>query len=109
VSGLQADAGDKPFKMALLGKGGSGSSVREVLEVRAKVNVELSQELKGSMVGTLAKEKDVRRIQTTLYMEGFKSISVTNMGGNMVLLRSPVESDVGRLLRSKNECLDYFF
>jgi hypothetical protein len=109
VPGRQAVARDMPFKTALLGKGGSGLVAKEVLEVRAKVNVELSKELKGSMVGTLSKEKDVRRIQTTLFMEGFKSISVTNMGGNMVIIRSPVEGDVGRLLRSKNECLDYFF
>jgi hypothetical protein len=77
--------------------------------MKVPVNEELSKELQGSVVGTLAREKDVRRIQTTLYMEGFRSITVTNMGGNMVLLRSPVEGDITRLMRSKNECLEYYF
>jgi hypothetical protein len=31
------------------------------------------------------------------------------MGGNMALLRSSVEGDVERLMRSKNECLHYYF
>jgi hypothetical protein len=31
------------------------------------------------------------------------------MGDNKVLLRSPVEGDVDRLLKSKNECIKYYF
>jgi hypothetical protein len=96
-----------PYRNALLGK--SGSSSHEVLEITAPVNLEFVKELKDSMVGTLAKEKDVRRIQSILYMEGFPSVIVSHMGGNLVLIRSKVEGDVGRLLRSKNECLKYFF
>ncbi|KAK2457642.1 hypothetical protein QL285_004891 [Trifolium repens] len=42
-------------------------------------------------------------------MEGYRSISVTHMGGNMAILRSSMEGDVARLLRSKNECLKYYF
>jgi hypothetical protein len=42
-------------------------------------------------------------------MEGFRSITVTKMVGNMVLLRSPMAGDVERLLKSKNECLEYYF
>jgi RNA recognition motif-containing protein len=93
-----------PYRNALLGKAG-----KEVLEIRASVNKEFVKELKDSMVGTLAKEKDVRRIQSILFMEGFPSVSVSHMGGNLVLIRSKVEGDVGRLIRSKNECLEYFF
>jgi hypothetical protein len=100
----EAEVG-RSFQMALMG-GGRLSSV-EVLKV--PVNEELCGELQGSVVGTLAREKDVRQIQTTLLMEGFKSISVTHMGGNMALLRSTVECGVGRLLRSKNECIKYYF
>jgi hypothetical protein len=73
------------------------------------VNEELCKELRDGVVGVLSREKDVKRIQTTLFMEGYRSISVTHMGGNMVILRSPVVGDVDRLLRSKNECLKYYF
>jgi hypothetical protein len=77
--------------------------------IKASVNESLRKELKGGVVGKLAREKDVKRIQSILMMEGYKSISVTHLGSNMVVLRSPVEGDVDRLLRSKNECLEYFF
>ncbi|WJX25913.1 hypothetical protein P8452_14901 [Trifolium repens] len=96
-----------PYRNALLGK--SGLRSQEVSEITAAVNMEFVKELKESMVGTLAKEKDVRRIQSILYMEGFPSVIVSHMGGNLVLIRSKVEGDVGRLIRSKNECLKYFF
>jgi hypothetical protein len=95
----------RSFKTALVG----GGAQQKTMVMKVPVNEELCKELQGSMVGTLAREKDVRRIQTTLYMEGFRSITVTNMGGNMVLMRSPVEGDIARLLRSKNECLQYYF
>jgi hypothetical protein len=77
--------------------------------LKVPVNEELCRELQNGVVGRLACEKDVRRIQTTLFMEGFSSVSVTSIGGNMALLRSPMEGDVQRLLRSKNECLKYYF
>ncbi|KAK2430143.1 hypothetical protein P8452_43597 [Trifolium repens] len=93
----------KSFRTALMG----GKTIPQVLKV--PVNEDLCKELQGSMVGVLAREKDVRRIQTTLFMEGFRAITVTHMGGNMVLLRSAVEGDVSRLIRSKNECLQYYF
>ncbi|MCH95313.1 RNA recognition motif, partial [Trifolium medium] len=81
----------------------------EVQVLKVPVNEELCKELRGSMVGTLAREKDVRRIQTTIFMEGFKSISVTYMGGNMALVRSSNEGDVERMIRSKKECMEYYF
>jgi hypothetical protein len=93
------------FRTALVGD--TSKRAEEVLHV--PVNEDLCKELCGSMVGTLAREKDVRRIQTTLFMEGFRSITVTHMGGNMVLLRSSVAGDVERLMRSKNECITYYF
>jgi hypothetical protein len=37
------------------------------------------------------------------------SFKVTSMGGNLALLRSSVEGDIQRLLRSKNECIPYYF
>jgi hypothetical protein len=95
----------RSFRSVLVG--GSSMSVSRVIKV--PVNEALCKELKGSMVGLLAREKDVRRIQTTLFMEGFGSVLVTSMGGNMALLRSPVEGDIERLLKSKNECLQYYF
>jgi hypothetical protein len=99
----------KSIRTALLRIRSIGSISKEVLEIKASVNEEFRKELKGSMVGTLAREKDILRIQTTLLMEGFNSISVTRMGGNMTLLRSCVVGEVDKLLRSKNECLDYYF
>jgi hypothetical protein len=95
----------RSFRSALLG----GARSKELKVISVRVNEELCKEIQGGVVGKLAREKDVRRIQTILFMEGYKSISVTHMGGNMALLRSPVEGDVPRLLRSKNECLQYFF
>jgi hypothetical protein len=86
-----------------------GGAMPESSVLKVPVNEELCKELKGSLVGTLAREKDIRRVKTTLYMEGFRSIMVTHMGGNMVLLRSPMEGDVDRLLKSKNECLPHYF
>jgi hypothetical protein len=101
----EAFANGNSFRNALVGDG----IPRMQAALKVPVNESLSKELQGSMVGLLACEKEVHRIQTTLFMEGFQSIKVTNMGGNMALLRSPVEGDVQRLLRSNNECLTYYF
>ncbi|WJX18268.1 hypothetical protein P8452_08083 [Trifolium repens] len=95
----------RSYRMALTG--GVPGKALKVLKV--SVNEELCRELQGSVVGTFAHDRDVRRIQTTLSMEGYRSISVTHMGGNMAILRSSMEGDVARLLRSKNECLQYYF
>ncbi|WJX68888.1 hypothetical protein P8452_53214 [Trifolium repens] len=95
----------KSFRSALM----EGGAMPESSVLKVLVNEELCKELKGSLVGTLAREKDIRRVKTTLYMEGFRSIMVTHTGGNMVLLRSPMEGDVDRLLKSKNECLPHYF
>ncbi|GAU37583.1 hypothetical protein TSUD_395550 [Trifolium subterraneum] len=91
----------RSFRNAVLG-------IKESV-MKVPVNEALCKELQGSMVGTLACEKDVRRIQTTMHMEGFQSIFVTHMGGNMALIRSSVEGDVERMLRSKKDSLNYYF
>ncbi|GAU32818.1 hypothetical protein TSUD_208860 [Trifolium subterraneum] len=97
------------FKAALVGARYGGSSSDEEMTFMVPANKVFLTELKGSLVGTLAYEQDVTRIQTTIHMEGFQSVRVSHMGDNMVLLRSPVEGDVDRLLRSRKECLDYYF
>ncbi|GAU43791.1 hypothetical protein TSUD_285430 [Trifolium subterraneum] len=99
----------RSFRNAIMGLRGGGASLDVSQVMKVPVNESLCKELQGSMVGTLTFEKDVRRIQTTLYMEGFQTIFVTYMGGNMALLRSPVEGDVERLMRRKKDSLDYYF
>jgi hypothetical protein len=102
---LEGVANVNSFRNVLMG----GGNPRRLVPLKVPVNELLSKELQGSMVGVLACEKEVNRIQTTLFMEGFQSIKVTDMGGNMALLRSTVEGDMQRLLRSNNECLPYYF
>jgi hypothetical protein len=102
---LAGSSNGKSFRDVLLRE----SSLREKMVLKVTVNEPLCKELQGGVVGLLACEKEMSRIQTTLFMEGFQSIKVTSMGGNMALLRSPVEGDVQRLLRSKNECLSFYF
>ncbi|GAU37848.1 hypothetical protein TSUD_57080 [Trifolium subterraneum] len=100
--GIQED----PSKKALVG-GSEGSKKDQVLKVL--INEALCKELQGSLVGTLVGERDVRCIQTTLYMEGFQSISVTYMGGNMTLLMSPIAGDVEKMWRSRKDSMMYYF
>jgi hypothetical protein len=95
----------RSFRSALAG----GVPPPAVPILKVPVNEDLCRELRGSVVGTLARENDVRRIQIVLFMEGYSSIVVSHMGGNMALLRSPMAGDVERLLKSKKECLKYFF
>jgi hypothetical protein len=66
----------RSFRAALVGDGSSSKS--QIMKV--PMNEELCKELQCGVLGKLAREKDVRRIQTTLFMEGFRSISVTHMG-----------------------------
>ncbi|GAU27763.1 hypothetical protein TSUD_215740 [Trifolium subterraneum] len=99
----------KTFFSVLQGSKGIDSKAEEARVLKVPVNKPLRKELEGCKVGVLARERDVKRIQTILFMEGYKSISVTSMGGILVLLQSSVVGDLERLLRSKNECLEYFF
>ncbi|MCI38199.1 hypothetical protein A2U01_0059427, partial [Trifolium medium] len=74
----------KSFRTALV----NASGVKEVREkvvgeeneaLQVEVDVSVLQELENSYVGVLAINVDVRRIKTTLYMEGLTHITVTDM------------------------------
>ncbi|MCI48224.1 hypothetical protein A2U01_0069467, partial [Trifolium medium] len=56
----------RSFRNAVLGKRDGGATVVETQVLKVPINEALCKELQGSVVGTLACEKDVRRIQTTL-------------------------------------------
>ncbi|MCI18119.1 endonuclease/exonuclease/phosphatase family protein, partial [Trifolium medium] len=55
----------RSFRNAVLGKRDGGVTVVEPQVLKVPINEALCKELRGSVVGTLACEKDVRRIQTT--------------------------------------------
>jgi hypothetical protein len=76
-----------------------------------KVPVDSSQlqSLKRSFVGFLLPEVEVRVIRTTLLMEGLQNISVTPMGGNMVLLFSTKVGELERMIKAKEEWIGYYF
>ncbi|MCH79581.1 hypothetical protein A2U01_0000333 [Trifolium medium] len=101
-----------------------GSSFREALNGGKKVvegvvpeesvlQVEVDklvlEELQHSFVGVLALEVDVSRIRTTLYMEGRQHISVTLMGGKLVLLHSPKKGELEAMVKAKEDWLAYYF
>ncbi|MCH91957.1 RNA recognition motif, partial [Trifolium medium] len=79
----------------------------EVLQV--EVDGLLLKELELSFVGKLALDVEVRRIKTTLYMEGLAHISVTAMGRNLVLIYSPKVGEVEALCKAKADWLVYYF
>ncbi|GAU46902.1 hypothetical protein TSUD_296810 [Trifolium subterraneum] len=99
----------KSFRAALVGGPVGGAAGVKSTVLKVPINESLCKELQSSVVGILRREKDVGRIQTTLFIEGFSSVLVTHMGGNMALLRSSVEGDVDRMLRRKKETLEYYF
>ncbi|GAU21869.1 hypothetical protein TSUD_33660 [Trifolium subterraneum] len=105
---VETQAG-RSFKSAVMGTREGGLLLKEPGILKVPINEALCKELQGSVVGFLAREKDVRRIQTTIYMEGFQSVFVTHVGGNMAMLRSSVVGDVERLLRSKKDTMKYYF
>ncbi|MCI40397.1 hypothetical protein A2U01_0061630, partial [Trifolium medium] len=79
----------RSFKAALV-KATGKQKIEEVEEVlQVEVDRSILKELERSFVGKLALKVEVQRIKTTLYMEGFAHISVTDMGGDMVLISSP--------------------
>ncbi|MCI33429.1 DUF4283 domain protein, partial [Trifolium medium] len=84
---------------------------REVLEEVLQVEVDgrLLKELELSYVGKLALKVEVRRIKTTLYMEGLSHISVTDMGRDMVLIYSPKVGEVEALCKAKADWLIHYF
>ncbi|MCH92168.1 DUF4283 domain protein, partial [Trifolium medium] len=84
-----------------------GEDLEEVLQV--EVDGRVLEELERSFVGKLALDVEVRRIKTTLYMEGLAHISITEMGRNMVLLYSPKVGEVEALCKAKADWLTYYF
>ncbi|MCI38605.1 DUF4283 domain protein, partial [Trifolium medium] len=67
------------------------------------------EELQQSFVGVLALETEVSRIRTTLYMEGRQHISVTSMGGKLILLFSPRKGKLEAMVKAKEDWLCYYF
>ncbi|MCI28653.1 hypothetical protein A2U01_0049855, partial [Trifolium medium] len=74
-----------------------------------EVDGRVLKELERSFVGVLALSVEVKRIKTTLYMEGFAHISVTDVGGNMVLIFSPKVGEVEAMCKAKVDWLTYYF
>ncbi|MCI01200.1 RNA-binding protein 25-like, partial [Trifolium medium] len=104
----------RSFKTALVNRNGA----QEVREVPALVPEEILQvevddmvlkELERSFVGVLAIDVELRRIRTTLYMEGFAHITVTDMGRNKVLLFCSKPGELENLCKAKTDWLCYYF
>ncbi|MCI36276.1 hypothetical protein A2U01_0057498, partial [Trifolium medium] len=92
-------------KTALVNASGVNEVKQEVDEgneaLQVEVDVSVLQELENSYVGVLAINVEVRRIKTTLYMEGLTHIMVMDMGRNMVLLYSPKSGELESLCKAK--------
>ncbi|MCH79256.1 RNA recognition motif [Trifolium medium] len=67
-------------------------AVEDIREV--EVDGTVLKELERSFVGFLAVKVDVKRIKTTLYMEGLTQISAIDMGRIMVLMSSSKEGEI---------------
>ncbi|WJX32140.1 hypothetical protein P8452_20505 [Trifolium repens] len=91
------------------GAGSSGGDKEGGHIVKVPVDSSQLQSLKRSFVGFLLPEVEVRVIRTTLLMEGLQNISVTPMGGNMVLLFSTKVGELERMIKTKEEWLGYYF
>jgi RNA recognition motif-containing protein len=115
--GEGSKAQNRSFKAALLQASTSQEEIgvrrnegevgREVLEVEVEGSV--LKELEESFVGKLAINLEVYRIRTVLFMEGFAHISVTDMGGRMVLIHSPKKGEVETLWKTKADWITYYF
>jgi hypothetical protein len=77
--------------------------------IQVKVDEKVFQDLEKSFVGVLALQVDVRKIRTTLYMEGLPHIVVTDMGRNKVLLYSARKGELENLCKEKADGLCYYF
>ncbi|KAK2410383.1 zinc finger CCCH domain-containing protein [Trifolium repens] len=83
------------------------SPENEVLQV--EVDATVLKDLQESYVGVLALDIEVRRIITTLYMEGLPHIVVTDMGRSKVLLFSPRRGELESLCKSRADWMCYYF
>jgi hypothetical protein len=79
----------------------------EVMQVEADQLV--LEDLQQSFVGSLALEVDIEKIRTMLFMEGRQHISVTPMGGKLILLHSPRKGELGTMVKAKEDWLTYYF
>jgi hypothetical protein len=52
---------------------------------------------------------EVEKIRTMLFMEGRQHISVTPMGGKLILLHSPRKGELGAMVRGREDWLTYYF
>jgi hypothetical protein len=77
ATNLESRENGVSFRNALL----RGGASRESVVLKVPINESWCKELQNSVVGVLACENEMHRIQTTLFMEGFQSIKVTSMGG----------------------------
>jgi RNA recognition motif-containing protein len=100
------------FKEALIpanmGKG-SPADEREDTVFQVPVESTILQNLKRSFAGFLLPGIEVKTIKTMLLMEGRLNITVTTMGGNMVLLQSSKAGEMESVVRMKEEWLGFYF
>jgi RNA recognition motif-containing protein len=93
---------ERSFKMALMQSSSQRAEPSKKKEdedevLKVEVDRRVLKELEQSFVGLLAINVEVKRIRTTLFMEGFAHISDTDMGSKMVLIQSPFAGEVERL------------
>jgi hypothetical protein len=103
---------ERSFKTALVHRQGVEKSKKLVEEeevLKVDVDSRVLKELEQSSVGRLAINVEVKRIRSTLFMEGFAHISVTDMGSKMVLIHSPFVGEVERLWKAKVDWITYYF
>jgi hypothetical protein len=97
---------ERSFKMALMQSSSQRAEPSKKMEdedgvLKVEVDRRVLKELEQSFVGLLAINVEVKRIRTTLFMEGFAHISDTDMGSKMVLIQSPFVGEVERLWKAK--------
>jgi hypothetical protein len=111
VSGEGVATSGRSFRSALVG---GSNDFKEQLEkgsevISTTVEESLLIDLKRSFVGFLSNDNEVRRIRTTLYMEGLRDITVKEMGGGMVLLQCARTGVLEGIVKSRAEWLTYYF
>ncbi|KAK2426552.1 hypothetical protein QL285_025211 [Trifolium repens] len=85
----------------------AGTTKEPVIQV--EVDNMVLAELQQSFVGVLALDVEVEKIRTMLFMEGRQHISVTPMGGKLILLNSPRKGELGAMVKAKEDWLTYYF
>jgi len=64
---------------------------------------EVLEQLKRCFVGYLHYPREAHLVQTSFFMEGFKGVTVTNMGDNMVLPNSNLVGGIEAARTRKQE------